>query len=231
MKWLLWKEYRIHRLILIVAAVLLVVPHLVALILVWFRIGIGPGSWGQADGGPLLATNLVGSAFQSVMGSQFAMALLGGNAIAGERVDRSAEFLAYLPVSRVRIVLSKLILPLATAAVILVPNLIIMALAGAALPEDLRRGAAWYAPCGPALVGIMFFSIGWLLSSMLESPVFAILGGLVTPWLILAAFGLFAEVSGFPKNIMALSYLGTCILLTPACFVAGTWYYLRRVEP
>ncbi len=42
----------------------------------------------------------------------------GANAIARERADRSAEFLAYLPISRVRILASKAALPLAVVSVV-----------------------------------------------------------------------------------------------------------------
>ena len=67
------------------------------------------------------------------------LALLGGNSIAGERVDRSAEFLAYLPVSRGRILASKLLVALAAVPLIWLPNLVILAITGAVEPRQSSR--------------------------------------------------------------------------------------------
>ena len=53
MKWLVWKEYRLNRVVLIVGATLLVVPHAVALVLAWRE--VGP----SIDGVPRLSANLL----------------------------------------------------------------------------------------------------------------------------------------------------------------------------
>ena len=45
--------------------------------------------------------------------SQLSIALIGGNAISGERVDRSAEFLYSLPIARRKLLASKLLFALA----------------------------------------------------------------------------------------------------------------------
>ena len=102
MKWLIWKDYRLNRLIFITALAFLVGPHLLAAILIWY--GAEPPN---ARG-----LFFAGSTLYSLAFLQLAFALLGGNSIAGERMDRSAEFLAYLPVSRGRILASKLLVAL-----------------------------------------------------------------------------------------------------------------------
>ena len=58
------------------------------------------------------------SSIYSLIISQLAIALIGGNAIAGERADRSAEFLCSLPITRKRILASKLLISLAIILVI-----------------------------------------------------------------------------------------------------------------
>ncbi len=124
MKWLLWKDYRVNRAIFIAALVLLVGPHAVVAIAIWLG-GLRRGDW---------AEGFMISSFYSLGLLQVAMALLGGNSIAGERVDRSAEFLAYLPVSRGRILASKFLVALAAVPLIWLPNLVVLVIAYALLP-------------------------------------------------------------------------------------------------
>ena len=99
MKWLLWREYRLNRLLLMTGATLLLLPYAIALF------DLGWDAWWGSSQSPRAenaARRFEVAAFFSIVISQLTLALLGGNAIAGERADRSAEFLAYLPVSRWR---------------------------------------------------------------------------------------------------------------------------------
>ncbi len=228
MNWLIWKEYRLNRLILIVGAVLLLAPHVVALVLSLRGVGpvLGPGvsHW---------SANFMGAAVYSLVFSQLTLALLGGHAIACERADRSAEFLAYLPVARSRILAGKLAVALAAVAIIWVPNLLILLLTATALPVQGPEfhEAAWTWLGTLVVTGLAFFGIAWLLSSVLESPTFSICGGLVTPYLVAMAFAVLVWWFEWPGKVIGWSYLGACAVLGPACFAAGTRYYLRRVEP
>ena len=232
MKWLVWKEYRLNRLILVVGAVLLVAPHVVALVLA-LR-GVGPVMEG---GMSRLQMNLLVSAVYSLALSQLTLALLGGNAIACERADRSAEFLAYLPLARSRILAGKLVLALATAALIWIPNLLILLWICAGLPgpraEVYTKGCILLGTV--AITGLAFFCIAWLMSSFLESPTFSICAGLITPYLVMLGLALLGWWFGYTQEAFGPwywgTYGGTCLVLAPACFAAGTWYYLRRVEP
>jgi len=229
MKWLIWKEYRLNRLILIVGAVLLVAPHAVALVLA-LR-GVGP-----AMGGGLsrLSGNLMISGIYSLLLSQLTLALLGGHAIACERADRSAEFLAYLPVARTRILAAKIVLALATMALVWIPNLLIVQRAIAGLPEqgDDFYFAMWTTLGALVITGLTSFCVAWLLSSFLESPTLSICGGLATPWLVLMACGFLGWwFDYFERDVFVLGYSGTCLVLALGGFAAGTRYYLRRVEP
>ena len=234
MKWLLWKEYRLNRLILIVGAMLLFAPHAVALANAWQEgIPFNRHSSYADPNKPNLASDLLDSVLMSLAVSQLMMGLIGGHAIAGERADRSAEFLAYLPVSRIRTLAGKIVLPLLCAALIWVSNLLILYFALADLPPPHARWieGMWVMLGFIASSGLLCFSVGWLLSSILDSPTFAIGGGLVTPFLIM--LGLLAPGWWFtlPEENYWRSYLYICLALSPVCFIAGTWYYLRRVEP
>ena len=227
MKWLVWKEYRLNRVVLVVGATLLVVPHAVALALAWRDVGPSIGGVSR------LSANLLISGFYSLGISQLTLALLGGHVIACERADRSAEFVAYLPVSRARILAGKITLALLTAALIWGPNLLILRFVGELPEESLEADPTVCGVLGYiALTGFVFFSVGWLFSSMLESPTFSICAGLITPFLVLMGIQSLAWLFTFRLGeIMEPWYRNTSLVLACACFVAGTWYYLRRVEP
>ena len=111
MKWLFWREYRLNRLILIIFTLLLFLPYVIALIaLSWpSEHVVRPPDASEAFGG---------AALYSLVLTQLVVALLGGNAMAGERADRSAHFMAYLPVSRARRVGCKLTLALSVVTLI-----------------------------------------------------------------------------------------------------------------
>ncbi len=227
MKWLLWKEYRANRLVLIVGAVLLLVPY--AILLSMALRGIFHCNLTE------ICLLLCGGAAYSVGISQLTLALLGGNMIAGERVDRSAEFLAYLPIPRGKALASKLTLVGLTVALVWIPNLLVFLLARTGVSEkwltSLRFEVIGSAIFHEAITGAVFFSVAWLLSSMLESPTFSICGGLVTPVLIITVILLVGWRFGMTEGMVSPWYMGISLVLAPACFVAGTWYYLRRVEP
>ena len=117
MKWLVWREYRLNQLGLAVGLALLIVPYMVALAtLLWAKVPPSPDK------------AFAVAALYAVVLIQLTPALLGGNAIAGERADCSAQFIAYLPVSRVRRLTSKLSLTLATMVVLWGVNLLVMLL-------------------------------------------------------------------------------------------------------
>ncbi len=148
MRWLLWKDYRHNRLIVFTALALLLGPHLV---------GVGiltVGRWVKTDTrngqavywAPKWHDVLGGTSCYSLFICQLAAALIGGNAIAGERVDRSAEFLYSMPIRRSRLLASKLLLALAMAAAIWLVNAliflcVILRLEG--VPTALPRYVNW----------------------------------------------------------------------------------------
>jgi len=228
MKWLIWKDYRVNRLVFITTLLLLVGPHVLAAILIW---------WGAEP--PFHKAELfAASSVYSLAFLQLAFALLGGNSIAGERMDRSAEFLAYLPVSRGRILASKLLVAVAAVPLVWLPNLVVLGLVCAATPgAHLPPGAAILYGLGTiAVTGMTFFCAAWLFSCMLQSPTFSVCAGLIVPFLV--ATGI-SWVAYLLKLWTLLSfgtlsvgwYCGLCLAISVASFSTGTLYYLRRVEP
>ncbi|NLE37576.1 MAG: ABC transporter permease subunit [Pirellulaceae bacterium] len=238
MNWLIWKEYRLNRLILGAGLFLLLLPHAIALVNGLRHLGNWSHYFEQSMMFSFYVTHVI-------------LALLGGNSIAGERGDRSAEFLATLPLSRRRNLASKLVLgPLAVAVIWGVNLLIFLFVSGASpgLTEILREFAArpdllfrrelllFFGCVGGT--GLAFFCVGWSASSFLNSSVYASAIALMTPltvimgiqgviwWTETRFYGRWEE----PATV-ACWYASICITLSVAAFIAGTWYYLRRVEP
>jgi len=222
MSWLIWKEYRVQRLILIFGAIVLLAPHVTALALTL--------RW------PDLQRNCFdGSLYFSLMFSQVVLALLGGNAIAGERADRSAEFLACLPFSRRQHLASKLIFSPLAATIIWVVNLSVLCLVRSGAPSAQHHPETDWCVC-VAIMGLTFFCVSWCASCLLESGVFSIAIGLVTPWVIGMGIGLvfwWLDLSAdtLDDGIAGSWILGIYLVLSLVCFLSGTAYYLRRVEP
>ena len=159
MNWLIWKEYRENRLIVVTALALLVFPYALTAFTVW-------RGWAR----PRVETVLMAACYSLGL-LQLTMALAGGNAIAGERVDRSAEFMAQLPVSRGRKLAGKLLAVLILAAMAWLPNLLVLSTLGAGI---VPAGDLWPILGTMAAMGLTFFSLAWLFSAMLESPTFSV---------------------------------------------------------
>ncbi len=223
MTWLLWKDYRHNRVIVIAGIVLLFVPYLFALSAAWFG---GPVEW------PVL---LAGAGLYSLGLGQVTVALLGGNAMAGERVDRSAEFLLALPISRSKILTSKLLFTLVVVAVIWINALLgwCLMMTSPELEKSFYDDRIYIGIANIATVGLLFFGVGWLFSSFLSSPTFAVAAALMAP--LLVASGMVTTIYFFKLSPGKVEYIGwfigVCLTLALACFSAGTWHYLRRVEP
>ncbi len=219
MKWLIWKELRLQRLVLVVAVVSLLLPSLCLLVAYW-------------RGGDAYADNRV-AVVLTIVFADISLALLGGNAIACERADRSAEFLRYLPVSRRQIVVSKLFVPLVVIGLIctVIPIL--------ATTDHLGMLLDWQEMTFLGLFGVVAFSVAWLISAVQDSPTFAVGAGLFAPLAVgvltagtVQVFELFAPGIVLDPNVLwNYSFATLSISLAIASFVGGTWYYLHQVEP
>jgi ABC-type transport system involved in multi-copper enzyme maturation permease subunit len=226
MKALFWKDCRLNLLILVLGTGMLLGPHL------------GGVLWEIYDHWPVFpsattwARLLFLTSYASLALSQLTLVLLGGNAIAAERADRSAEFLAYLPPSRAQIVVSKILLALATGLVVWAANLLLADVVVPVLSSE--EPDVWGLPSRwRILAGSLFvFGAGWFGSSFLGSPTFATSLGIVAPFLLALVLVVCTLLFAWPAHgTLGDVHCNASLILGPVCFAVGTCYYLRRVEP
>jgi ABC-type transport system involved in multi-copper enzyme maturation permease subunit len=231
MKWLYWKEWRQNRVVIIALAVLLVVPYVLGFL------GIAIEMRGPNRDANFARQVLLGTCLYSFALSQLALALFGGNAVAGERFDRSAEFQAYLPLSRKKILGGKLLMALTVFAIVWIINPIVIAcLRRPDMPNGIDKDAPWIVLfCG--IAGLLFFGISWLFSSFMTSPTYSAAAGIVSPLILSGIYAyvmtLLSEnrVSHYAEAVTAITFLVLSVLIAIGGFLVGNWLYLRRVEP
>jgi ABC-type transport system involved in multi-copper enzyme maturation permease subunit len=210
MRWLIWKEFRLNWLILAIAALCLIVPYVVA---------VGRAAWG-GDAEDVYTLLEAGWMTNVIVATVF-LALLGGQSIACERADRSAEFLAYQPVSRGRILLSKLVWPAVAVVIIFGLNTALFFGSTEMLIDRNPRHLPELAELLPFLAAALgAFCIAWGISAFQNSPTFAVMGGIVAPAVII---WLIMMINWW------MSYAMTPLLVLTV--YAASIAYLRRVEP
>jgi ABC-type transport system involved in multi-copper enzyme maturation permease subunit len=224
MKALLWKDYRLNRGLLVMGLVLWLAPYPIAL-----TVGLCQ-FWPSGPTVGEFAEGIVATSFMSVGLSHLTLVTLAGNLIAAERFDRSAEFLASLPASRRQILASKALLLLLAITPIWASN----TFAAAVLAPGLApAGEGMFGPwLVHAALALMLCGTGWLGSALLDSPAFATSLGIGATGLVGGIFVLVFE-RFVPRASDALLYgaLVAYVILGILCFVMGSAYYLRRVEP
>lgn len=211
MAWLLWKDFRLSRSLFAMTLLLVFGPPALAALVAWY--------WHAA-----WAPYLTRAAWFSLVASQIPVVILGGVAIAGERGERSAEFLACQPVSRGRILASKLSVIAGFVALGWIPSLSLLAAVSPASLELRFLGS------GASLL-MLFFGMAWLFSCWLENPTFAIAAGLCAAIVLL--FVVMSIVTHLSSVEWFVVYALPWIWLTFGLggFLLGTRHYLRRVEP
>jgi ABC-type transport system involved in multi-copper enzyme maturation permease subunit len=223
MKTLLWKDYRHNRNLLGMAVAFLAVPYVVIALAVMYSLlnsEAYPENWADLIGGASIA---------SLFPAAILGAFIAGNAIAGERGDRTAEFAAYLPIARRHALLSKAILAIGSTASFWLVNLIVFLVLSPWRQTLIARDLHEFALLPPA--AIMLFGVSWLYSSLLNRPTIATLAGLGTTATAIVAPIIALKSSGVLERTIIDLYLGSCPALGILCFIIGAAYYLRRVEP
>jgi len=230
MKSLIWKDYRINRLLLIFGSVVCVGPWVIAIVR-HLQLNLrGEGVWWGPE--PWVSTSSI-----SLGLSLFTLAMLGGNAIAPERADRSAEFLGYLPVSRWTILAGKSLIALTPAVAIWAVNLAFLLWVaprladGVSAVEIVLRSEVreFFNVFGP--VSILLFGSGWFWSAALRSHGLAT--GMSFFTLAVVVMGMLGieyglGVEGFLTNkSIAIAFL----IVGIGGYLVGCAYYLRRLEP
>jgi ABC-type transport system involved in multi-copper enzyme maturation permease subunit len=226
---LIKKDWRVNRVPVVGGALLILAPYVVSAIQLltnsdWAaRGGITP-MWALAAG--------AGGGLSAIMGAVF-----GGVAFATERSDRSANFLAMLPVSRVQILTSKLIVAVLCLAMFFAFNLMVLLIAYCvASPREIASfysvtmmtlgGMAW-----SALFGLGLFGVAWMLSSFLSSPAISASAALGVIVGLIAAVATGVSQRYTSNDASRAWSISAAAALGVVGFVIGTVHYLRRVEP
>jgi len=166
---------------------------------------------------------LLGASQTGVWLSMFTIAFLGGSIFAGERRDGSAEFLAFLPPSKSSIVLSKAIVCFAWMIVVAIVYFSVTDL----IVPWISNGDHMYSPTGREIWYVVVFS------TLLDSPVMAVLAGLVTPYSLATALYVLQLRLGWEINedLATTVYTWLYLIFGAATFVGGWWHYTSRIEP
>jgi ABC-type transport system involved in multi-copper enzyme maturation permease subunit len=231
---LVWREWRRSRTMFFVA-----LGIIVALLLLVFG---QPQTPPEAAGGEIRVVGsmaVVGyfASWIAVHVSVFLLPMIAANRLAGERADRSAEFIAPLPVSRAVRLMAKVVLLAAVAIALWAPMLVFASLLRSSQlvkADDYRSGLELLGMI--ATFAILTTALAWLLAARIESPVIAAvmaiaipvavpcgMFSLQVPFLAPASFfGLWIDSEGIPQP---LTYL-----VAAAFFAAGSALYVRRLE-
>jgi len=226
MKSLIWKDYRLARPLLLVGAVLIGSAYLLGAIMeIWSSWPALPTA--KAWGGMLVSYGTI-----SLYLAACVTGLLGGHAIACERADRTAHFLAYLPPTKTRILASKLaVAAIATAVVWAWLLLSVMVLAPRLNGAPIDYKSALFDAAGGAQLCALTFGTGWLGSAIFESTTIPIIMGLSSPIALGLVLVATLDLLGVPRFEMGKwsGLVGACV--GAVAFALGTWRYYRRVGP
>ena len=226
MKALLWKDFRLNRLILVMGLALFVGPFLVVIAAAWRE------HWPSLPPRSTWPYGLLPAALVSAGLSLLTLVTLAGNSIACERADRSAEFLAYLPPSRRQILGSKLLTILLPVAFVWAFNLILAwSLTPSIGPAPGGVGSAADTLTGLACVAALLFGAAFLGSALLDSPAMATSLGIGAVLALIFTFAMLGAFAGWSQEQLKFRSNVASVTLGFGCFACATAHYLRRVEP
>jgi ABC-type transport system involved in multi-copper enzyme maturation permease subunit len=221
---LFWKDWRVNRMVIAGGALLMLCPYASTLLLEYFH----PRSFGHSAAG--LRTAMSTAAMMALVITVLMSAVFGGVAFASERRERSAEFLAMLPVTRRRVLLTKLLFAAACVATMWFANVLVLKALG--VKEEAAGAVRIFGP-----VIFMAFAVGWLCSTFLSSPGIAagISIGVTTfsTWTLAALANEIMEEwrRGYLPGLLEATLQTWTITAGSLCLFVGSVYYLRRVEP
>jgi ABC-type transport system involved in multi-copper enzyme maturation permease subunit len=230
MRSLIWKDCRLNSWVLMLGVATWLGPYIAGVL--WLLLG----AWPTVASGLRWAFMLAPASVVSLELTILPLLLLGANAIARERADRSAEFLACLPLSRTKIIASKAAVPLAFASLVWTSHL----LAASVVVPALSNGREGLPPgLSRAVVAaeVFLFGTAWLGSSIVDTPLKAVGLGMGM-YLLVGMLGTQAsdyllgwQADRLNGGAASAWHAGADAIVGITCFVGGTWNYLRRVEP
>jgi ABC-type Na+ efflux pump permease subunit len=174
---LVWKDYRLMR-----GPIRLSV---IASLLIYGTLYLGCRYFPTLENEPArVVAALAGGSISALLALVLAAAVVAGSALTTERLDRSAEFLAYLPPTRFQVLLGKLVVVLGFVLVQLVVHLACLAGAmqlesQAILPPGFRVNAVGH--LGVAAAVLCTAGVAWGVSAVAESQAAPVLAGLLAP--------------------------------------------------
>jgi ABC-type transport system involved in multi-copper enzyme maturation permease subunit len=186
----------------------------------------------------LFIAAIVACALTSLLASAF-----GGIAIAAERTDRTADFMALLPVTRMQILLSKWIISI---SMLLASAGTYLAIAGASLLIVLCRHSRdpasmneMHRDMGDLLTSIAcwigftaaFFGIGWLLSTFTRSGPISACISIAMTIAVAAVFGLAMDNSRYRDQDLSLAFASLLLAIGLLAASGGAIYYRKRIAP
>lgn len=220
---LLQKDFRVYRWAFIAAITAILAPYFLVIFLAFYNIVVGEGHRldGIFDLFPIL----------SLCACVAVAAIFGGSAFSVERRDRSAEFLAMVPVDRWQIICSKCLVPIPALLFVwfVITTFSIVTsfrndFSGAIPRADNGNIAIVYALTSGTMIGV--FGVAWLIGLFVNSPAISASAALM----ILFATGFFLRLQ-FP-DVRLDSLLFPCsMVLGVGCFLLGIVFYVTRVSP
>ena len=226
MKSLIWKDYRLSRSLLLLVAVTWVLLYLV---------GVGAqlaSTWPQPPSLGDWAEMLHAYGTVWLYLTMCFAGLLGGHAIACERSDRSANFLACLPPTKRQILTSKLIVAIATLLAMWGWALLSVYCIAAGLSHEPVGGDRQFVTLpGIASICVLTFGVGWMASAIFEKTTLPILLALLSPVAVSVVLILLGSLLSVSMVRVSDWTNPVCFVLGAAALAAGTWHYCRRVEP
>ncbi len=224
LKALLWKDLRVQRVALLAALCVIVAPYgYVA----YNHLGNGAAALSAAG----LLAHLDYAGQITLMASLLIVAMLAGAAFASERSDRSHEFLAALPPTRLMILGSKAVVVLAaTGALWLLNPYVFVRITQVFTVELGASGVSENGVLGTAsAMALSVLGAGWFGSILVSNPASSLLIGLLSPFLsLLFAYGICDPTRN--EDGFHFTFVCACLVLGVSSLVGGTICYLRREE-
>lgn len=221
---LIWKDYCMNKPIIFIGLFFAVFPFIAlpGFMVVW--------NWPSTPQSAAWSAVLRQAATVSLGLSLLTQVLLGGNLIAAERADRSAEFLAYLPPSRFRVLASKAIVAFGVVGTIWVWNLAALFVAGALSDSSIRMPelpSIWVF----AAVGSLLLGGAWIGSSVLQSAASAAALGIGLCFVAMMVTSAVFSLAGLmPNGEATTAYFVVNFLLGAAFFLIGSAFYVKNVS-
>lgn len=225
MRALLWKDLRVMRMVLAYAFGALVCVYAVGCLVnvyAQWRYGFPARAW------PHL---LFLCAICSLVLELPTAAMLGGCSFAAERADRSAEFMAYMPVSRGKVVVSKAVLTLGVLSAVWLLNLAVLWTAAPSVEPAHTDGSIDRTTWVLVSIGACMFGVAWLCSTIADSHALAASVGMCVPLLLGGAALLIGQTLGVSESALDLWFPRACAAAGVIGFLLGCRYYLHRVGP